>query len=539
MKVTDKPRFTYRGMHLDVARNFHSKSSIIKLLDQMAAYKLNVLHLHLSDDEGWRVEIEGLPELTEIGGFRCHDLEENNCLLPQLGSGPNRKADVNGFYSKADFIEILQAAKARHIEILPSFDMPGHARSAIKAMEARYRHYMAKGQKSQAEEYLLTDFNDKTQYRSIQNYNDNTINVCMPSAYRFVEKVVDELSTLYQQAGLTMDKYHLGGDESPGAWLESPVCSKLLSERKQLHPNNPNLGGYFIERISNMLASKGIEPAGWNDGLDHTNPDNMPKVQSHIWALLPDNATQLTHKHLNQGWDVVLSLPEVSYFDMPHEADPKERGYDWAARHINSRKVFSYMPENLPVHAEIWRNLHESTFSITDYPVKQKDKRITGIQGHLWSETIRDASQAESMIFPRLLALAERAWHRPDWEPEYVPSGMNYSAQTNYMSKNARTKRDQAFNFFANTVSQKELLKLDMLGVRYRVPTAGAIIQDGKLHMNTLFPGLPLEYRINSGQWLRYNTPVKVSGDVVEVRARSADYQRPGRSLFINRSPKE
>ncbi|MDC8832463.1 family 20 glycosylhydrolase [Alteromonas gilva] len=537
LSIADQPRFTYRGMHLDVARNFHSKSSVIELLDQMAAYKLNVLHLHLSDDEGWRVEIDGLPELTDIGGFRCHDLTEEHCLLPQLGSGPSRDTPVNGFYSKADFIDILRAADARHIEILPSFDMPGHARAAIKAMEARYRRYMAEGQPDLAKEYLLTDFNDKTAYRSIQNYNDNTINVCMPSAYRFVEKVVDELSELYQQAGLTMKKYHLGGDESPGAWLASPACQALLAERKKTNPQNLNLGGYFIERIANLLAQKNIVPAGWNDGLDHTEFDNMPaRVQSHIWALLADNATQLTHKHLNQGWDVVLSLPEVSYFDMPHEAHPKERGYDWAARHINSRKVFSYMPENLPMHAEVWRNLHERPFSISDTPVKQPGRRVLGIQGHLWSETIRNEWQAQTMIFPRLIALAERAWHRADWEPGYAPDGKSYNQNTGYFSRAARTARDQAFNRFANTLAQKELLKLDALDVGYRIPTVGAQIDNGKLHINILLPGLPLEYRINGGVWQTYSGPVDVPEGVVEVRARSADNLRAGRSLLVSTS---
>ncbi|MGL5393548.1 MAG: carbohydate-binding domain-containing protein, partial [Shewanella sp.] len=145
MTIEDSPRYPFRGMHIDVARNFHSKALIFDLLDQMAAYKLNKLHLHMADDEGWRLEIDGLPELTDIGSKRCHDLAENTCLLPQLGSGPFANASVNGFYTKQDYIDILHYAAARQIQVIPSMDMPGHSRAAIKAMEARYRRLLAEG----------------------------------------------------------------------------------------------------------------------------------------------------------------------------------------------------------------------------------------------------------------------------------------------------------------------------------------------------------------------------------------------------------
>ncbi len=143
--VEDAPRYGFRGLHIDLARNFHSKAEILKLIEQMAVYKLNTLHLHLGDDEGWRLQIAGLPELTEIGAYRCTDLSEKSCLSPQLGADPARDAATNGYLTAADYTEILRAAAARQIDVIPSFDMPGHSRAAIRSMEVRYQRLMAKG----------------------------------------------------------------------------------------------------------------------------------------------------------------------------------------------------------------------------------------------------------------------------------------------------------------------------------------------------------------------------------------------------------
>jgi hexosaminidase len=171
LSSTTRRASTFRGLHVDVARNFHSKAEILAILDQMAAYKLNRLHLHLADDEGWRVEIAGLPELTTIGSRRCHDLAERTCLLPQLGAGPDPSAPVNGFYSRADYIEIVRAAQARHIQVIPSFDMPGHSRAAIKAMEARAARLRAEGKpEAEAGRYLLSEAGNASVYSSIQHY---------------------------------------------------------------------------------------------------------------------------------------------------------------------------------------------------------------------------------------------------------------------------------------------------------------------------------------------------------------------------------
>nr|WP_240778853.1 family 20 glycosylhydrolase [Shewanella sp. SNU WT4] len=349
LTVVDAPRYSFRGFHLDVARNFHGVAQIEKLLEQMAAFKLNKLHLHMADDEGWRLAIAGLPELTDVGAKRCHDLTEKTCLLPQLGSGPNADSSVNGYYSREQYIHLVKFAAARHIQIIPSMDMPGHSRAAIKAMDAR----SARLAPAIANQYQLSDPQDKTQYSSIQHYNDNTINVCLESSFAFIDKVINEIALMHQEAGAALTRYHIGADETAGAWLKSPACAAFIANNPYGVTDMNQLGGYFIERISQMLAQKGIEVAGWSDGMSHTRIENMPTiVQSNVWDSLHAGGHKRAHQQANLGWDVVLSVPDVLYFDMPHAADPKEHGYYWATRASSSRKVFEFMPGNLAANAE-------------------------------------------------------------------------------------------------------------------------------------------------------------------------------------------
>ena len=532
LSIVDEPHYEFRGMLIDVARNFHSKTFILQLLDQMAAYKLNKLHLHLGDDEGWRLEIPSLPELTDVGSRRCFDSQEENCLISQLGSGNDTNSSVNGFYSVSDYQEILKAASARHIQVIPSLDMPGHSRAAIKAMTVRYNKYMALENEEKANQFRLHDFDDKTVYSSVQFYNDNTINACLESSYAFVTEVMTQVKKMHADAGQPLTRYHIGADETAGAWLESPVCKSFVANNTHGVTELKQVGTYFIERVAKILTDLNIETAGWSDGLEHTKKENMPEiVQANAWDVLFWGGHDKVHTLANRDWQVVISTPDVLYFDFPYEADPKEYGYYWASRHTNTEKVFQFMPDNLPVHAEFWLDRQDNTYAADDTKTPlAKGKKFLGIQGQLWSENTRNDEMAEYKVFPRLLALAERAWYAPSWAVPYNYEGFKYNAQSNVFTKQQKIERDKQWDIFAQTLGKKEFAKLSLDHIEFRLPTVGAIIKDKKLFANVAFPGLMIEYQIDGGQWLKYQSPVEVNG-IVNVRSKTVNGVRSSRVM--------
>ena len=530
LSVVDEPHYQFRGMLVDVARNFHSKDFILKLLDQMAAYKLNKLHLHLGDDEGWRLEIPSLPELTEIGAQRCFDPSEEKCLMAQLGAGIDTNSAVNGYYSVEDYQQILQAATARHIQVIPSLDMPGHSRSSVKAMTARYKKYQALEDEAKATEFLLEDFDDTTTYSSVQFYGDNTINACLESSYAFVTEVMLQVKQIHADAGQPLTRYHIGADETAGAWIESPACKKFVANNDKGVTGMKDLGAYFVERVAGILSELDIETAGWSDGMEHTRVENMPAiVQANAWDTLFWGGHDKVHQLANRNWQIVISTPDALYFDFPHEADPKEHGYYWASRHTNTEKVFQFMPDNLPVHAEFWLDREDKHYTADDTktPLAPGQKYL-GIQGQLWSENVRTDDMVEHKVFPRLLALAERAWHLADWAVPYNYQGASYSSSTDIFTEQMQVERDLAWSNFANTLGQKEFDKLEIADISYRLPTVGAIIKEGKLNANIAFPGLIIEYQINDSEWFQYQQAVAVSGSV-KVRSRSKNGLRTSR----------
>lgn len=524
IKVIDEPRYEFRAVHLDVSRNFHSKELVFKLLDRMSAYKLNKFHFHLSDDEGWRLEIKDIPELTEIGAKRCHDLEETTCLLPQLASGPDTSTNGSGHYTRADYIEILQYAQARNIDVIPSMDMPGHSRAAVKSMEARYKKYMAEGNLVKAEMFLLSDPNDTTEYRSIQNYHDNTINPCMESSYAFIDKVIFEINNLHKEAGVPLDDYHIGADETAGAWVDSPECRKLFIDPNNGIDNFDDLGKHFINRISHILDRHNLTLGAWNDGLNHDgimDPKTLAGENTKAWVwsnLYWDGAGQYD-TYATEGYDVVVALPDTLYLDMPYEADPKERGYYWATRENSSREIYNFMPDNIPANIEITPDRLGAQIS---HVSGKKTKEFIGMQSSIWSETIRTDAQVEYMAFPRLLATAERAWHKANWEPEHK-EGIEYKTNyfghkgTNHLAKNVK-QRDKQWIGYANLVGYKELVKLDRTGIYYRLPVPGGKIENGILSANSIYPGQTIQFSVDGGKiWTKYddlNKPI-VSGDAL------------------------
>ncbi|MGL1956946.1 MAG: carbohydate-binding domain-containing protein [Colwellia sp.] len=536
-ELNDVPRYDFRGVHLDVARNFHSKDFVLKLLDQMAALKINKFHFHLAEDEAWRLEIPGLPELTDVGAYRCYDPSEQNCLLPQLGNGPTKDTPVNGYLSTDDYIDIVKYADARHIEVIPSLDMPGHSRAAVKSMDARYKKFIAANEPKKAAEYMLTELADESSYSSIQHYNDNTLNPCIDSTYRFVDKILTEIISLHESAGAPLKRYHIGADETAGAWLDSPACKQLMQQNKNIHKTE-ELTAYFVEQVAQMVSGKGIIAGAWGDGLNHANKDNLPAMmQANVWGLLPAQSHNRAHGFANLGWDTILSLPDALYLDFPYQADPKERGNDWGTRNIDSFKLFQFMPDNLPVHAEIWQNSRGHAYSSTEDISLDKGRKFTGIQAQLWSETTLSDNAAGYMFFPRLIAFAERAWHKASWTVPYQ-AGQAYSPTSGHLNNKKIKNQLQDWAQFSQVLVSKILPQLAKDELFFRLPTPGAKIVNDVLYANSMFTDLVIEYRLVNGQeksqWQAYNKPVSLPKSTeVELRNRLTGMTRTGRIISI------
>jgi len=501
VRIADAPRFRYRGQHLDVARNFHSKHTVMKLLDLMAFYKLNRFHWHLTDDEGWRLEIKQLPELSEVGGRRGHTLDESDRLIPSHGSGPfsdPASSAGSGFYTQDEFIEILRYANARHIAVIPEFDFPGHARAAIKSMEARSRRLRSNDPQA-ASQYLLRERGDESKYESVQMWRDNVVDVGREATYRFLDVVFGEVADMYQRAGVPLTSIHLGGDEVPnGAWEKSPACEMVPVDEGSKVPRRGQLEIYFLKRASELLARRSIRPACWEDclllDLDQTKPKPEPHrasgtvapiayVWNNVWGWGREDAA---YRLANAGYDVVLSNATHLYLDLAYEKDPLDRGYYWAG-FVGLRSPFEFVPLDVFKNADrnsMGQPLGADVRAGRERLTADGAKHIIGIQGQLWAENLRDAESVEYMAFPRMIALAERAWAAsPAW--------------ANIDDASARRSQLQPdWNQFANRLGQRELPRLDYLfgGVQYRLPPPGVVLRNGRVQANVALPGLELRY---------------------------------------------
>ncbi|QDW34219.1 family 20 glycosylhydrolase [Yersinia sp. KBS0713] len=557
LDAKDAPRFEYRGLFLDVGRNFKTKEAVLRLLDQMAAYKLNKFHFHLSDDEGWRIEIPGLPELTDVGSKRCHDLTENSCLLPQLGSGPDSSNLGSGHFTRDDYIEILKYAQARQIDVIPEIDMPAHARAAVVSMEARYNNLMKQGKEKEANEFRLLDPTDDSNTTSVQFYERKSyLNPCLDSSKRFVDKVIGEMAQMHKEAGMPLTTWHFGGDEAknirlgsgfqdkngpiePGKgiidksvedkpWAKSQVCQEMVKQGKV--QDVEHLSSYFAIEVSKLVNAHGIEKMqAWQDGLKDAKDAKefaTKRVGVNFWDTLFWGGADSINDWANKGYEVVASNPDYVYFDMPYEVNPSERGYYWATRFNDEEKVFSFAPDNMPQNAETSVDRDGNHFSAkSDKPWPG----VHGISGQSWNETVRTDEQMEYMIFPRALPLAERAWHRASWEQDYQAGREYRGGETHLVDTKAL---DTDWQRFANIMGQRELAKLDKAGIAYRLPVPGARVVAGLLEANISLPGLIIQYSTDGGkQWQQYDAKVqpKVSGDVM-IRSTSPDGKRHSRA---------
>lgn len=497
VEIMDEPAYGYRGFFLDVARNFQPKSQILKLLDLMSLYKLNVFHFNLANDEGWRLEIPGLPELTDFGSKRGFSEDESEFLWPYYASGadPEKSQAGTGFYTVAEFQEILTYAKALNIEVIPELGVPAHSRAAILAMEKRYEKFMKSGKTSEAIQYRLADPSDTSKYLSAQNFRGNTICVCQESTFSFYEKLVTEVKAMYQSAGVELKNWHTGGDEVPrGVWTESPICKEFLVENPDIKLED--LNDYFRSRAAEILKRNGLEMGGWEEiGQTHQGNSVEPSQKFHDqnWRLYAWNAVagwggeDMAYKLANAGYPVVICSSANFYFDLAYDWDPNERGHTWSGvtDMYQSWKTVPgklYLSHDQTIDGNEW-NWNEIQKNFTKLTPEGK-KNIIGVSGQLWTETVKSSEMLEYYLFPKMLGYVERAWvGDPLWSEAESEDEM-------------KKKRSEEWNVFANLIGQREIPRLEMIlgGFNHRIPKPGVILNEGMIHANVQTPGLIIRY---------------------------------------------
>lgn len=530
--INDKPRFSHRGFMLDVSRNFHKKETVKKLIDVMAMYKMNRLHLHLTDDEGWRIEMPSIPELTMYGSRRCHYAVEEKCLIPSLGSGPFPSSSGSGFYSVADFREILRYAEERYIQIIPEIDIPGHALSAILAMQFRELDLQSQEAVGKRSSYILSD--DVSGIPSVQSWLGNSMNPCLNASYRFVDTVLADLQMIYEGVQ-TLDIVHVGGDEVPrGVWKSSEACQSVFHGRSLDHNTIKKM---FVFTIADIAHRRGLKISAWEDGVygadfgpykvkDFKQEHVYVNAWNNIWTSgIGGRAIEFA----DGGYKVILSMATHLYFDHPYEPDPEERGLYWASRYTDTFNVFGFIPMDIFANAEYDSN--GNTIDLMELcggtcPQFSRPENIAGMEACLWSETVRNETQLFSMAFPRLLAFAERAWHKADWE-------------TITSNENRRVAKTIDFKRFINILGKKELSRIEKAGVTYRIPPPGILLsEDNKsAKINTLYPGHEIMASFgNDRSWRTVNNEINIPEGVsdIHVHVLSPVLKRKSRSTSIH-----
>ncbi len=521
--IVDAPRFAYRGLMFDVSRNFQDKRTILRLLDLMARYKLNVFHFHLTDDEGWRLEIPDLPELTSFGARRGHTLDESEHLFPAYGSGPSL-ADPHGsgYYTRADYIDILKYAAARHIEVIPEIEMPGHARAAIKAMAHRARRLAQTGA-TDADAYLLTDARDHSVYVSAQGYHDNVMDPGLDSTYAFIEEVVAAVATMHRDAGVPLTTLHVGGDEVPkGAWEKSPAVRELM--RRERLKSISEIWDYFYTRVDGILHAHALAATGWAElgtrqimqhGKAHAVPN--PAMLADGFTLLAwsnlDKDADLGYRLANAGYDVILAPATALYLDMAHSRNPTEPGMNWAA-YADLDNSYDYIPLDAVRKSPTDAARIPDMQSLTETGARH----IRGVEAALWGETLRDPARIDYLLMPRLLAVAELGWASdPAWTRERDPA-------------RAAQAHAAAWSAFVNQIGKRVLPRLDaeQAGIGYRIPAPGLHRDGERVLVNMQIPGFTLRYRDDGGE-PDANSPVVDGSLPARGKLRVAAFDGAGR----------
>jgi hexosaminidase len=372
VKITDYPRFAWRGLMLDVSRNFFTTEEVKRYIDEMARFKFNTFHWHLTDDNGWRIEIKSLPRLTEVGAWR----------VPRYGHFGERKAPepgeaatVGGFYTQDEIREIIRFAQERNVTIIPEVDVPGHSMAAIAAYPE-----LSCTKDPNTTVNPGSNFAEWYGDGTFKMLIDNTLNPSDEKVYEFLDKVFTELAALFPNPYI-----HVGGDECyRGYWEKDPGCQALM---KQLNATESvKLHGYFMNRLEKMLNAKGKKLLGWDEILEG---GLSPGATVMSWRGIKGG---IEAAHL--GHDVVMTPTTFAYIDYT-QGDPTVDPPLYA--NLRLKKCYSYNP--LPEGVDA--------------------KYILGGQGNLWTEQIETLRHAEYMTWPRGWALAEDFWspdEKKNWD---------------------------------------------------------------------------------------------------------------------------
>lgn len=392
-EIEDSPRFKWRGLQLDTSRHFWSVDDIKRYIDNMFMMKLNVFHWHITDDQGWRIEIKKYPLLTEIGSVR------NNTQINGWHSFEIEEKEYSGYYTREDIKEIVEYAAARSIMIVPEIDFPAHSAAAIAA----YPHLACRELERPVPGYFGPTIPEKAM--GIKDWN-RTICVGKEQTIHFVKDVIDEVCELFPAP-----YFHIGGDEAPkDEWKNCPHCQKVIKDNNL--KDEEALQGWFNNLVLEYLKAKGRQLIGWNEILAANNIDKT--IIAQYWTPQRDKNAE---RYVNSGGKVIMSNHKSFYFDMPYSLYPLKNTY-------------TYSPEKFGVN-------------------KNNVKNVLGVEGEVWTEFIDCTERLDMLVFPRLQALSEVAWsyeENKSWKgflerldyfkPFYKLLGINYAVDRVSMPAN-------------------------------------------------------------------------------------------------------
>jgi hexosaminidase len=365
VNIEDKPRFGYRGMHLDVGRHFFPVAFIKKYIDFIAMYKMNTFHWHLTEDQGWRIEIKKYPKLTQVGAYR------NGTIIGHHPGTGNDKQKYGGYYTQEQVKEIVKYAADRYITVIPEIELPGHASAAIAAYPelSCFPNEITKHAKT-------VSWNGDSTSKQVQQAWGVYPDVFAPTerTFKFLQDVLDEVVALFPSKMI-----HIGGDECPkDNWKRCIDCQKLIRDKglKDEH----GLQSYFIQRIEKYLNSKGKQIIGWDEILEGGLAPNATVMS---WRGEKGGIEAAKQKH-----NVIMTPGAWMYFD--HSQTKKEDSVVIGG-YTTIQKVYSYEPLPVELSAE-------------------ETKYVLGAQANVWTEYMKNPSKVEYMVFPRMSALSEVLW---------------------------------------------------------------------------------------------------------------------------------